>query len=176
MVILNLWWSLSIIISSFQFVWQTLVTSCVLLFRLWIAVLIIYPTNQAVIALTFSKYAVFPFFETCDAPDSAVRLLAAVCICKKYLLVPAQHGHLTVMWSYLFYAGILTWVNCKSVRWATRVQDIFTVAKLAALILIIICGFVQIFKGMSLGHWRFKLRSWYYVGFMQAMPNTSIHR
>lgn len=93
--------------------------------RLWIAVLIIYPTNQAVIALTFSKYAVFPFFETCDAPDSAVRLLAAVCIC------------------------ILTWVNCKSVRWATRVQDIFTVAKLAALILIIICGFVQIFQGKA---------------------------
>lgn len=91
--------------------------------RLWIAVLIIYPTNQAIIALTFAKYVVFPFFETCEAPDPAVRLLAAVCI------------------------AILTWVNCESVRWATRVQDIFTFAKLGALILIIICGFVQIFKG-----------------------------
>ncbi|XP_039256720.1 large neutral amino acids transporter small subunit 2-like [Styela clava] len=93
--------------------------------RLWIAVLIIYPTNQAIIALTFAKYAVFPFFETCAAPESAVRLLAAICIC------------------------ILTWVNCKSVKWATRVQDIFTFAKLGALILIIICGFVQIFRGKA---------------------------
>lgn len=93
--------------------------------RLWIAVLIIYPTNQAIIALTFARYAVFPFFETCLAPDSAIRLLAAICIC------------------------ILTWVNCKSVKWATRVQDIFTFAKLGALILIIICGFVQIFQGKA---------------------------
>ncbi|KAJ8332167.1 hypothetical protein SKAU_G00428470 [Synaphobranchus kaupii] len=84
--------------------------------RLWIAVLVIYPTNQAVIALTFSNYVLQPLFPTCFPPENGLRLLAAVCLL------------------------LLTWVNCSSVRWATRVQDIFTAGKLLALALIIIMG------------------------------------
>ncbi|XP_066578978.1 large neutral amino acids transporter small subunit 2 [Amia ocellicauda] len=91
--------------------------------RLWIAVLVIYPTNQAVIALTFSNYVLQPLFPTCFAPETGLRLLAAVCLL------------------------LLTWVNCASVRWATRVQDVFTAGKLLALALIIIMGIVQICKG-----------------------------
>ncbi|KAG7496993.1 large neutral amino acids transporter small subunit 2-like [Solea senegalensis] len=91
--------------------------------RLWIAVLVIYPTNQAVIALTFSNYVLQPLFPTCFPPENGLRLLAAVCLL------------------------LLTWVNCSSVRWATRVQDFFTAGKLLALGLIIIMGIVQICKG-----------------------------
>ncbi|KAH0626183.1 hypothetical protein JD844_001007 [Phrynosoma platyrhinos] len=91
--------------------------------RLWIAVLVIYPTNQAVIALTFSNYVLQPIFPTCLPPEIGLRLLAGVCLL------------------------LLTWVNCASVRWATRVQDIFTAGKLLALGLIIIMGVVQICKG-----------------------------
>ncbi|KAK5859619.1 hypothetical protein PBY51_021164 [Eleginops maclovinus] len=91
--------------------------------RLWIALLVMYPTNQAVIALTFSNYILQPLFPSCLPPDSSLRLLAAVCLL------------------------LLTWVNCYSVRWATRVQDIFTAGKLLALALIIIMGIVQICKG-----------------------------
>ncbi|XP_077479049.1 asc-type amino acid transporter 1 [Stigmatopora argus] len=90
---------------------------------LWSAVLIMYPTTLAVIALTFANYVLQPAFQNCQTPYAATRLLATICV--------------------LF----LTWVNCYSVRWATRIQDVFTVGKLLALGLIIIVGLVQIGRG-----------------------------
>merc|ERR1719187_2514833 len=85
--------------------------------------MVVRPCSQAIVALTFSVYATKPFFPECDPPDETVRMLAAVCIC------------------------ILAFVNCWEVKWATFVQDIFTYAKLLALFIIIITGFVQLGKG-----------------------------
>lgn len=50
--------------------------------RMWIALLIIRPTTQAIVALTFGHYVVKPFFPECDPPQYAVKLLAAVCLCE----------------------------------------------------------------------------------------------
>ncbi|KAF2365080.1 Amino acid/polyamine transporter I [Trinorchestia longiramus] len=90
---------------------------------LWVALVIIMPTGNTVIALTFANYILQPFFAGCSPPDTAVRLLAAVVIC------------------------FLTWVNCTNVDWATKVQDIFTVAKIVALIIIIAAGIYWLATG-----------------------------
>ena len=43
---------------------------------------IIRPTAQAIVALTFANYALQPIFPTCESPDALVKLLAALCISK----------------------------------------------------------------------------------------------
>uniref|UniRef100_A0A8C6APJ1 Solute carrier family 7 member 10 n=1 Tax=Monodon monoceros TaxID=40151 RepID=A0A8C6APJ1_MONMO len=90
---------------------------------LWSAVLIMYPTSLAVISMTFSNCVLQPVSPSCVPPAAASRALSMACLM------------------------LLTWVNSSSVRWATRIQDVFTGGKLLALSLIIGVGFVQIFQG-----------------------------
>lgn len=50
---------------------------------LWMALLILVPTGNAITALTFAQYLLQPFWPTCDAPIESVRLFAAVITCNQ---------------------------------------------------------------------------------------------
>ena len=73
--------------------------------------------------MTFALYLTKPFFPDCDPPDDALRLIAAVCL------------------------SFLCFVNCFSVKWATKVQDYFTYAKVFALIIIMGTGIYMLCLG-----------------------------
>ncbi|XP_059610342.1 large neutral amino acids transporter small subunit 1 isoform X1 [Phlebotomus argentipes] len=91
--------------------------------RLWIECMIVRPCSQAIVALTFSVYVMKPFFPDCQPPEESARMLAVCCIV------------------------VLTFVNCWDVKWATKVQDVFTFAKLLALFVIIFVGAYLLFTG-----------------------------
>ncbi|CAL4069302.1 unnamed protein product, partial [Meganyctiphanes norvegica] len=91
---------------------------------LWVAVVIIMPTANTVIALAFANYILQPLFSHCDTPpDVPVRLIAAAVIC------------------------FLTWVNCTNVKWATSFQNVFSMTKIFALIIIIATGIYHMGTG-----------------------------
>ncbi|XP_076449300.1 Y+L amino acid transporter 2-like [Babylonia areolata] len=92
---------------------------------LWVCLIVLIPTGNAITALTFASYVLQPVFPDCGAPETAVTLLAALCI------------------------TLLTFINCTNVKWATRVQDIFTCTKVFALIIIIITGIVKMCYGST---------------------------
>lgn len=89
----------------------------------WSQLIIIIPTANAVAALTFADYILQPIYSTCETPF-VPRLLIAAC---------------SVL--------ILTFVNCVSVKWVTRIQNFFTAGKVIALIIIICLGAYCLFLG-----------------------------
>lgn len=91
--------------------------------RMWIECIIVRPCTITAVAITFATYILQPFFRTCGVPPFSPQLLAAGCII------------------------LLALINCLSVRFVTLVQNFFTVAKLAALALIILTGVVLLIYG-----------------------------
>ncbi|KAA0199885.1 Large neutral amino acids transporter small subunit [Fasciolopsis buskii] len=95
--------------------------------RLWVEVIVARPVAVAIIAMTFAQYILQPLYPDCEQPKEARACLAAMCVL------------------------LLSFINAMSVRMSTLVQDIFTFVKMAALLLIIVTGLVQIGRGYTEG-------------------------
>ncbi|EZA62808.1 Large neutral amino acids transporter small subunit [Ooceraea biroi] len=92
--------------------------------RLWVECMIVRPCSQAIVALTFSVYSGLRKVAIGSGPTGAA--------------AGNVDGRL---------ASVLAFINCWDVKWATRVQDIFTYAKLLALFIIIFTGAYQLCIG-----------------------------
>lgn len=91
---------------------------------MWVTTLTRNSAGTAVIAITFANYFIQLVLPNCEAaPEISARLFAAALIC------------------------FLTWINCTNVRWVARVQNLFTVAKMGALVIIIVAGLFHLASG-----------------------------
>jgi len=91
----------------------------------WTQVFIVFPTGNAAVSLTFAKYFLQPIFGSCSPPANLEIIVAAVAIL------------------------LLSIINCASVKWASRVQDFFSVAKVLALCVIIAFGIMSLLSPRS---------------------------
>ncbi|KAG7156134.1 Y+L amino acid transporter 2-like 11 [Homarus americanus] len=90
----------------------------------WVSVVVKNSAGAAVVAVIFASYLLQALFPDCGAPlDIPTKLLAAVLIC------------------------FLSWLNCVRVKWVTKVQNVFTVTKVLALVLIIVMGVYHLARG-----------------------------
>lgn len=88
----------------------------------WTSVLIMKPALFGVVAMSFGLYAVEPFYP-CGPSDIAVKLVGVLCLL------------------------LICFINCYSVKLATKVQNFFTITKLIAIVIITIGGAVMLGKG-----------------------------
>ncbi|VDN51437.1 unnamed protein product [Dracunculus medinensis] len=91
--------------------------------RMWIECIIVRPCTITAVAITFATYILQPTFRHCGMPNLTPQFLAAGCI------------------------TLLALVNCLSVKFVSFIQNFFTIAKLAALVLIISTGIVLLIMG-----------------------------
>ncbi|XP_071523215.1 b(0,+)-type amino acid transporter 1 isoform X4 [Panulirus ornatus] len=92
----------------------------------WVSVFLLKPSSLAIICLTCSEYFIRVFsagVDTCDPPSIVVKLFAASVII------------------------IITFINSYSVTLATKVQNVFTAAKLLAILIIVVGGMVKLAQG-----------------------------
>ncbi|KAL1492010.1 hypothetical protein ABEB36_012516 [Hypothenemus hampei] len=89
----------------------------------WASTLVLKPSQMAIICLSFGKYAVEAFVTECEPPEIVVKMVALLAMV------------------------VILYVNCYSVNLATSVQNVFTAAKLVAVLIVILGGAYKILDG-----------------------------
>lgn len=70
-----------------------------------------------------------------------------VCVCAENRIFNNNLHHYAICVHAMCVAGLLVMINCRNVKWVTRLQVIITSSKLIALAIIIIIGFVYLGQG-----------------------------
>ncbi|TNN14685.1 Large neutral amino acids transporter small subunit 2 [Schistosoma japonicum] len=91
--------------------------------QLWVNLIVIRPTTIAITAFGFAYYILYPIYPNCNPPHILILSLSILSI------------------------TFLTWINVMKVKWATTIQNVFTTAKLLALIGIILSGLYVVCQG-----------------------------
>ncbi|CAH1173450.1 unnamed protein product [Phaedon cochleariae] len=89
----------------------------------WASTLVLKPSQMAIICLSFGKYAVEAFVTECEPPEIVVKMVALLAMV------------------------VILYVNCYSVNLATSVQNVFTAAKLVAVLIVVLGGAYKMFEG-----------------------------
>lgn len=110
---------------------------------IWTFIIIIIPASFALTALTFADYVLQPIYPSCEPPLTARLLLAASSIRKiKCLNTRFWNGNIIFI-----ILVIITLINCLSVKWTNIVQNLFTLGKVAGLLMIIGLGVYSLIMG-----------------------------
>ncbi|XP_072898791.1 cystine/glutamate transporter-like isoform X1 [Hemitrygon akajei] len=91
--------------------------------RVWVELIVIRPAATAVISLAFGQYILQPLFMPCGIPEILMKITTTIGI------------------------TVIMYINSISVSWTARLQIFLTFCKLVAILIIIIPGMVQLFKG-----------------------------
>lgn len=110
----------------------------------WVSTLVLKPSQMSIICLSFAQYAVEAFVSECDPPPIVIKMVALLAIGKNlfkfYLTVK-------INLNYSSYPVCILFVNCYSVNLGMAVQNIFTTAKMVAVLIVICGGAWKLFQG-----------------------------
>ncbi|KAK3875250.1 hypothetical protein Pcinc_019849 [Petrolisthes cinctipes] len=91
---------------------------------IWVTAFVRNSAGLAAVALTFSSYLVQAVLVNCSTvPDLPVKLIAIILVC------------------------LHSWVNCVNVKWAAKIQNMFTGSKMLALLIIFVAGMIHLALG-----------------------------
>jgi solute carrier family 7 (L-type amino acid transporter), member 9/15 len=99
---------------------------------------------MAIICLSFSQYAVEAFISECEPPIAVVKMVALLAIGIEPTTFDTSFTFVTFLFSL---AVCILFVNCYSVNLGMAVQNVFTTAKLVAVLIIISGGAYKLCQG-----------------------------
>ena len=95
----------------------------------------------------FTRLSVYSIYFICFVCSLSGQIVMAIS------LFLDKHQHLqkkkTLVFLIIFVLALTMFINCASVKWATRIQDSFTFGKLIALAILIVIGLIEVGSGKN---------------------------